>query len=333
MSISLFLSSLLTLVSLNCENLFDCRHDSLKNDYEWLPEGTNRWTQTRYWHKLNNIGREILACGEQWGDFSAENTRKSTKKSEKSTWKLPDLVALSEIENDSVLRDLTKRSLLRNARYEYVATNSPDVRGIDVALLYSPFTFRLLNHHAIRVKPLKDMRPTRDILYASGQVVSGDTLHVFVVHAPSRSGGEAVTQPHRLQVAERLCEAVDSVFRLHKTAKILVAGDFNDYADNKSIHRIEEGGLTDISRHATGRNGAKATYRFQGEWGSLDHIFASESMTACVAECYVFDAPFLLEDDETYGGVKPRRNYNGPNYMNGFSDHLPLVARFRFHEK
>ena len=100
--ISLFLSSLLTLVSLNCENLFDCRHDSLKNDYEWLPEGTNRWTQTRYWHKLNNIGREILACGEQWGDFSSENTRKSTKKSEKSTWKLPDLVALSEIENDSV---------------------------------------------------------------------------------------------------------------------------------------------------------------------------------------------------------------------------------------
>ena len=77
MSISLFLSSLLTLVSLNCENLFDCSHDSLKNDYEWLPEGTNRWTPTRYWHKLNNIGREILACGEQWGDFSSENTRKS----------------------------------------------------------------------------------------------------------------------------------------------------------------------------------------------------------------------------------------------------------------
>ena len=104
-------------------------------------------------------------------------------------------------------------------------------------------------------------------------------------------------------------------------------------SSQSAIHRIEKGGLTDISRHATGRNGAKATYRFQGEWGSLDHIFASEAMTACVAECYVFDAPFLLEDDETYGGVKPRRNYNGPNYMNGFSDHLPLVARFRFHEK
>lgn len=321
MSISLFLSSLLTLVSLNCENLFDCRHDSLKNDIEWTPEGDNRWTRTRYWHKLNNIGREILACGDRLPEISDE---KSTEKA----WRLPDLVALCEVENDSVLHDLTKRSLLRNARYEYVMTESPDLRGIDVALLYSPFTFRPIRHHAIRIEPLKDMRPTRDILYVCGQVVSGDTLHVFVVHAPSRSGGEAVTQPHRLQVANRLVEAVDSVFQLHPEAKILVAGDFNDYAENKSIRRIEES-LIDISRNATGRNGAKATYRFQGEWGALDHIFASKAMTDRVAECYIFDAPFLLEEDETYGGVKPRRNYLGMRYLRGFSDHLPLVARFK----
>ena len=207
-------------------------------------------------------------------------------------------------------------------------TESPDLRGIDVALLYSPFTFRPISHHAIRIEPLKDMRPTRDILYVCGQVVSGDTLHVFVVHAPSRSGGEAVTQPHRLQVASRLVESVDSVFQLHPEAKILVAGDFNDYAENKSIRRIEES-LFDISRNATGRNGAKATYRFQGEWGSLDHIFASKAMADRVAECYIFDAPFLLEEDETYGGVRPRRNYLGMRYLKGFSDHLPLVARFR----
>ena len=138
-----------------------------------------------------------------------------------------------------------------------------------------------------------------------------------------------MTQPYRLQVANRLIEAVDSVFQLHKEAKILVAGDFNDYAENKSIRRIEEGGLTDISRDATGRNGAKATYRFQGEWGSLDHIFVSETMAERLEECYIFDAPFLLENDETYGGVRPRRNYNGPRYLKGFSDHLPLVARFR----
>ena len=112
------LVSLFTLVQLNCENLFDCRHDSLKDDHEFLPEAYRRWTPSRYWKKLNRIGQEIVACG-----------------GEGKQWRLPDLVALCEVENDSVLRDLTHRSLLRTARYEYVMTNSPDVRGIDVALL------------------------------------------------------------------------------------------------------------------------------------------------------------------------------------------------------
>ena len=319
--LSLLLTGLLTLVSLNCENLIDCQHDSLKNDLEWTPEGTNHWTRTRYWHKLNNIGREILACGELtsagWdgseGDFQ-----------------LPDLVALCEVENDSVLFDLSKRSLLRNAKYEYVMTNSPDPRGIDVALLYSPFSFRLLHHHALHVEPLKDMHPTRNILYVAGLLASGDTLHVFVVHAPSRSGGEVLTRPHRMQVAHRLTAAIDSLHTLSPNANILVAGDFNDYSRDKSIRYLEESGLTEVSKQAQGSNGAHGTYRFQGEWGSLDHIFASPTMANRLAECIIFDAPFLLEDDEAYGGRKPRRNFLGPRYMQGFSDHLPLVARFRF---
>lgn len=308
--LSLLLSSLLTMVSLNCENLFDCRHDTLKNDVEWTPEGANRWSKTRYWRKLDNIGREILACGGE------------------EEWQLPDLVALCEVENDTVLHDLTKRSLLRNARYEYLMTDSPDPRGIDVALLYSPFSFRPISHHAIRIEPIKDMHPTRDILYVSGEIINGDTLHVFVVHAPSRSGGEGITQPHRMLVASRLMAAVDSITAIHPTAGILIAGDFNDYTGGKSIRFIEQKGLTDISRHAQGSHGAKGTYRFQGYWGSLDHIFASAPMASNLKECFVFDAPFLLETDETYGGVKPRRNYLGPRYLKGFSDHLPLVARF-----
>lgn len=318
--ISLLLSSLLTLVTLNCENLFDCQHDSLKNDYEWTPEGANRWTTTRYWHKMNNIGREILACG---------SPSATHEKDGDAAWRLPDLVALTEVENDTVMRDLTRRSLLRNAHYEYLMTESPDQRGIDVALLYSPFTFRPLGHRSLGITPPKDARPTRDILYVSGLVVTGDTLHVFVVHAPSRTGGEHLTRPYRLLVAERLVEAVDSVYQLHPEAKILVAGDFNAYTGDKSIVRIEEGGLSDVSRDATGSNGAQGTYRFQGEWGSLDHVFASPKMAESLHECYVFDAPFLLEDDESYGGLRPRRNYNGPRYQRGFSDHLPLVARFR----
>ena len=309
---SLLLSGLLTLVSLNCENLFDCQQDSMKDDWEWTPEGSNRWTPFRYWQKLNNIGREILACGEYDGD-----------------WHLPDLVALCEVENDTVLHDLTRRSLLRNAHYDYVMTDSPDLRGIDVALLYSPATFSLISWQALRVEPLEGMRPTRDILYASGVFRERDTLHVFVVHAPSRSGGEVATRPHRMLVARRLTAAVDSVLQRHPSANVLVCGDFNDYSRDRSIRHLEANGLMELSRSACGRHGARGTYRYLGEWGLLDHIFASPAFASRLSECFIFDAPFLLESDDTYGGVKPHRNYLGPRYQHGFSDHLPLVARFR----
>ena len=165
--------SLFTFVELNCENLFDTRHDSLKQDTEFLPTAVRRWTPYRYWHKLNRIGQAIVSCG-VLDTLSV----------------MPDMVALTEVENDSVLTDLTRRSLLRQAGYEYVMTASPDERGIDVALMWSPFAFRLIRHHAIRIDPPKGFRHTRDILYASGEVITGDTLHVFVVHA--------VNEPHAL---------------------------------------------------------------------------------------------------------------------------------------
>lgn len=311
MTLSMLLLSLFTFVELNCENLFDCRHDSLKNDTEFLPDGSYHWTRTRYWRKLDRVGQTIIACGEK-----------------KSSWQLPDMVALCEVENDSVLHDLTRRSLLRNARYDYVMTNSPDERGIDVALVYSPFSFRLIRSHSVRVEPIKDMRPTRDILYASGVIASGDTLHVIVAHLPSRRGGERHSRPFRMAAADRVAAVADSVYNVSKDAKIIIAGDFNDYANSASVRMLCGKRLKDISAEATGCNGAKGTYRYQGEWGSLDHILVSESLARNVVDCYINDAPFLVEPDEKYGGLKPRRNYLGPRYQNGFSDHLPLVATF-----
>ena len=307
----MLLLSLFTFVELNCENLFDCRHDSLKNDTEFLPDGSYHWTRTRYWRKLNRVGQTIIACGVKG-----------------QSWQLPDMVALCEVENDSVLHDLTRRSLLRNARYDYVMTCSPDERGIDVALVYSPFSFRLIRSHSVRVEPIKDMRPTRDILYASGVIASGDTLHVIVAHLPSRRGGERHSRPFRMAAASRVAAVVDSIYNVSKDAKIIIAGDFNDYTNSASVRMLCGKRLKDISAEATGRNGAKGTYRYQGEWGSLDHILVSESLARNVVDCYINDAPFLVEPDEKYGGVKPRRNYLGPRYQNGFSDHLPLVATF-----
>ena len=237
-------------------------------------------------------------------------------------------MALCEVENDSVLHDLTRRSLLRTARYEYVMTHSPDLRGIDVALLYSPFTFALVKSYALRIKPPTGMRPTRDILYAKGLTFGGDTLHVFVLHAPSRAGGEANTRPYRMAVADRLCTAIDSIRQGTPTANIVVTGDFNDYGDAPALRLLAVNGLTDVSANAIGINGAKGTYRYQGEWGSLDHIFVSQKICEKGVSCHIFDAPFLMEDEEKYGGKRPWRTYQGPKYLGGFSDHLPLVVTF-----
>lgn len=314
--LQLMLASVLTFVELNCENLFDTQHDEGKEDTEFLPESVYHWTPGRYWRKLTHIGQTIVACGQV-----------------DSVAVLPDLVALTEVENDSVMRDLTRRSPLRAAGYEYVMTNSPDHRGIDVALLYSPFAFRLLNHRSIRIPPLKGFRPTRDILYTSGLIATGDTLHVFVIHAPSRSGGEQATRPYRRHVAEQLCMALDSLRALSPEVRIIIAGDFNDYTRNASLQLIIQQGLIDVSEHANGHHGARGTYRYHGEWGSLDHILCDDRTARQVTDCYIFDAPFLLEEDTKYGGVKPRRNYLGPRYLNGFSDHLPLVLHLDLGEE
>lgn len=314
MFLSILLSSFLTFVSLNCENLYDCRHDSLKQDTEFLPDAPRHWTPNRYWRKLNNISKALLSCGGKETDEG-----------------IPDMVALCEVENDSVMRDLTRRSLLRGARYEYIMTDSEDERGIDVALMYSPFSFAPINHRSLRPGKLPDGRATRDVLYVSGRIITGDTLHVFVVHAPSRYGGERASRPRRMAVAEMVSAALDSVRSLSPDANIIIAGDFNDYSADSSIVRLCRNGLTDVTCDARGSHGAKGTYRYKGLWGSLDHVLVGGPLLQRLASTIVLDVPFLLEEDKTYGGVKPRRTYTGYRYSSdGTSDHLPLVVRFRW---
>ena len=304
MFLSLLLTGFLTLVELNCENLFDCRHDSLKQDTEWMPDGKRKWTPARYWRKLNHIGQEILSC-QQNG--------------------VPDLVALVEVENDSCLFDLTRRSLLRGAGYEYLMTESSDVRGIDVALLYQPMTFRPICYDYLDIKPLKGMRPTRDILYVQGETLNSDTLHIFVVHAPSRFAGEKQTRPNRKLVVDRV---MGSIRQLPADAKVIIVGDFNDEAADPALKFLEDNGMHNVTAKALGTHGAKATYRYQGLWQSIDHVFVSSLLLNSVEQSFINDAPFLLEEDKKYGGVKPLRTYNGYRYQRGFSDHLPLVVRF-----
>lgn len=304
--ISIAESQQLTFVELNCENLFDYQDDEGKDDSEYLPEATRHWAKKRYWQKLNNISQSLLSCSEEG---------------------IPDLIALCEVENDSVLHDLTKRSLLRNAGYEYIMTSSPDLRGIDVALLYSPFSFKPVKSCFLRVDPISGMRPTRDILYVSGQVISGDTLHVFVVHFPSRFGGERYSRPFRKVVADRLCLSLDSIQRLNPDARILIAGDFNDPHDSPALKQIYSHNIQNLTKDARGLHGVKGTYRYQGEWGSIDHILSSRALYNKVDTAFVHSPLFLLEEEKLYGGYRPRRTYIGMRHQSGFSDHLPLVVR------
>lgn len=306
------LLTIFTVVQLNCENMFDCVHDSLKDDAQFLPSALRHNTLHRYYDKLNKISKEITWCGCEGNDF-----------------RLPDIVTLCEVENDSVLTYLTRRSSLRNARYRYVMTDSPDRRGIDVALLYNPRTFCLLSHSSLRISPPEGMRPTRDVLCVKGVTDAGDTLDVLAVHMPSKYGGDKQTRPYRMLVADVICAAVDSLRRAGDR-NIIVSGDFNDDAESEPLKRVEDSGLINISSSADGSCGAHASYKYRGRWQSIDHILVSPDVRKHLYKCVIKDAPFLLETDKKYGGKKPRRFWNGMRYNDGYSDHLPVVAGFKY---
>ena len=229
------------------------------------------------------------------------------------------------MENDSCLYDLTRRSPLKEAGYRYVMTDSPDQRGIDVALLYQRGSFKLIQHQAIRI-PSKQVKkaPTRDILHVVGKVVSGDTLDVWVVHYPSRRGGKAKSEPYRLLVAEILKHAVDSVMQVRQNPNVVIMGDFNDGPSSPVMKKLcSDGRLVNLMQ---GKK--EGTYRYRGAWEILDQFLVSENVRTKNAEVLLH--PFLLEEDEKYGGNKPFRTYNGMRYQGGFSDHLPIILDLQF---
>ena len=308
----------------NVENLFDTRHDSLKNDYEFLPDSPRGWTYSRYQDKLNKIAKVIVAA-------SAEN--------------VPDLVGLCEVENDRCLTDLVKYSPLREAGYRYVMTNSPDKRGIDVALLYQRATFKLLGKQAISIpRGIVKLPPTRDILHVTGEVLSGDTLDVFVCHMPSRAGGEEISLPYRRFTSQILRQAADSVMAIRKHPNVLIMGDFNDYPKDEAIYKVLKAKKPKLFVKARklynlmdGRKGG--TYRYRGMWGILDQLIVSgyllaghDGMRTRYKKAQILKYPFFLEEDDRYGGEVPFRTYWGKRYHGGYSDHLPVCVDFEVGE-
>lgn len=307
------------LMAYNVENAFDTRHDSLKQDEEFLPESDKRWTVYRYWKKLNALSKVIAAVGQE---------------------RIPDVVTLCEVENDSVVFDLTRRSALRALGYRYVMTDSPDERGIDVALLYQPGAFRLLSVNRFRLNALWSSpapypyKPTRDILYVRGKVLSGDTLHLLVCHLPSKAGATRLTDRHRDFAARCLRQICDSILHCSPKARIVVSGDFNATPDDVLFRRwfsgSRSGGMRLLpSRAPNNSRRVRGTYNYQGNWSTLDHLLVSSSVSVR-SGVHIADFPFLLEPDRGRGGLRLFRTYLGPRYLGGYSDHLPLYVDLTF---
>ena len=282
----------------NVENLFDCQHDSLKEDHEFLPEGSYHWTKGRYWKKLDNLSRTIAAIA---GD---------------EAW--PMIVGLCEVENDSTLHDLTRRSPLRMAHYAYIHEEGPDVRGVDVAMLYDSIQFKPLGHKAVRIPSAEQgFRPTRDILHVWGLCPTlPDTLHIIIVHLPSRAGSGRKGDAHRKLAVATLCNLLDEL-----TGKdVFLMGDFNAEPNDKIFREIGKRLTTLMPQGRKELRQAQGTYYFRKVWGYLDHILVSPSMLPFVSERVATGRfSFLLTEKGT-----PSRTFQGPIYKGGISDHLPI---------
>ncbi len=303
----------------NCENLYDYLDDSLVNDQEFLPLGARHWTYQRFYEKLNRIAKVITAVG---------------------GWEPPDIVGLCEIENYYVLEKLTRYSALKNAHYQIIHKESPDLRGIEVALLYQKDKFYPLLYRPIEIYyPNEPNRKTRDILYVKGLTNDKDTLNIFVNHWPSRWGGQLESEDNRIFVASVLRKAVDSVFAVNNNANILIMGDLNDYPDNKSLTEVLKAQIsfsnlnsrTLYNLSSVLHSKGEGSHKYQGEWGMLDQIIVSGSLLnsenklfTTIEDSKIFKANFLLEVDEQYTGLKPFRTFLGFQYIGGFSDHLPV---------
>jgi len=307
----------------NTENLFDWENDSTVNDDEFTPEGDRHWTYKRFQQKIQNISKAVLGA---------------------AGWDIPALIGLCEVENRFVLEQLSKNTPLKTYSFQIIHKESPDPRGIDVAVLYNPGLFNPIQYEYFPL--LNDngsIRRTREILYVKGKLkASSDTLHLFFNHWPSRYSGLLETTEWRFKAAQLLKQKTDSLLQLSANSKIIILGDFNDQPSDISILQIldahqysdkSQSGLLYNLSSGWGKEG-KGSLKYQSQWFVFDQVIVSASLLQNdpnsgikIPECKIADNDFLLEPDERYGGVRPKRTYYGFEYHGGFSDHLPVKLR------
>lgn len=304
----------------NLENLFDTIDDPNTDDRIFLPDADRQWNTEKYEKKLQQMAR-VIAEGANG---------------------LPMIVGLCEVENASVLNDLITEPALKNGHYQYIHFDSPDERGIDVALLYNAKLFNLKTSKAIPVHLMQNdtVDHTRDILVVAGTVRgSDDVLQFFINHWPSRSEGEEASAWKRGEAAVTLKTAVDSVRKNLKDPHIIIMGDFNDTPFDKSISTIlgavPEGGnyaadaLIDLM--ADDQQNGKGSYNYKGKWQALDQIIVSPNLLdgkgadVNAAEAAWVKKEWMMFTHPSYG-ESPNRTYSGTKWYGGFSDHLPVYV-------
>ena len=240
-----------------------------------------------------------------------------------------------------MLNDLISTGLLATGHYRIIHYDSPDMRGIDCALIYRPEEFKVTYHKAVRIS--LDENPgyrTRDILYVRGRTSNFEDFHIFVNHWPSRNIGVRKSEHNRIAVARILKNQIDSVRDANPTGNIIVMGDLNDLPDNKSVADIlnayppgtDSSGLVNLMYPLFSRG--EGSYNYKGSWNIYDQILVSPGLLDekgfhCVENRgYVYRNDWMEYDAPGRQAV-PDRTYGGNSYFGGVSDHFPVYIRLK----
>ena len=314
----------------NLENLFDTYHDEGKNDYEYLPDGANQWTEAKYTKKLHNMASVIRAM-----------------KDENKVWHA--VLGVSEIENRHVLEDLVSQPEIAEANYQIVHYDGPDRRGVDVALLYRPNLFKVLESKSIPFdfnssiefslnEEEKAYFRTRDILMVRG-MLGNEMFAFFVAHLPSRIGGKGGDL--RSRGGEIMYQESMRLMAEYPDIKIVAMGDMNDNPTDPSMavymhgkENIDEVGKEDFfSPFVSMLKSGYGSLAYQGEWNIYDIIVVNANL--CRGEGLkirpivkkkfygrIFNPPFMTQQEGPYAGT-PFRTFSGGAFIGGYSDHYP----------
>ncbi|MGM0635789.1 MAG: endonuclease/exonuclease/phosphatase family protein [Bacteroidota bacterium] len=314
-----------TVAFYNLENLFDTINDPNKQDHKNpIGEMASSEQQVVYPKKLANMAKVIADIGVETTGFP------------------PAIIGVCEIENYDVLEDLVNHPRLKNYNYGIIHYESPDLRSIDVALLYRKDVFQpeYSKPHEVFLYRDNDKTKrnyTRDVLHVKGKF-DGEEMHFLVNHWPSRSGGEEKSRPNRVEAAKVAKGVIDSVQKVDPNAKMILMGDLNDDPHNESMKEVINAKETIeelivpqgiYNPYASIYKKGIGTTAWRDNWNLFDQIAISQPLTEKEYSTYsyyqakVFNPTYLRNPRGRYKGY-PFRSFSGSSWTGGYSDHFPV---------